>query len=447
MNLIAIWIGKLTSFFIKTLNLGAGATWPGEIAQRVNPRIFSELIGEQGKKIILVAGTNGKTTTVKLITSILKAQNSQAKVVTNQSGANLLNGLIYALIENADLLGKIRADYFIFEVDENVLPLVLSQIDPKVVILLNLFRDQLDRYGEVDLIADKWRRSLIKYNGTVILNADDPQIAYIGKETVDKKYFGLSNKNFFLSSEPHATDSIYCPICSKRLKYLGYFLSHQGIWKCVNCKFSRPELNIKSKNWPSSLLGVYNMYNVMAAVLAVKEFNLKGKAIKRAIIDFRPAFGRQEEFSYKGKKIKILLSKNPTGFNESIRTLIAGVNNVAYKKVKMKKMNSCVLLILNDRIPDGRDVSWIWDVDIEDLIFGFKTIIVSGDRVYDMGLRAKYACETLTDLEGKIVVLERVKDAINQGVRRIKKGETFYILATYSAMLEVRKIITGKKIL
>lgn len=433
MTILAILLAKLISWLSRAFNLGAGETWPGEIALKFDPEILSKIIPQN---IILVAGTNGKTTTSLLLKNILEKNGNE--VIHNASGANLLNGIISALITSP------KVDWAVLECDENTLPQVLRMLKPVqhddykiIVLLLNLFRDQLDRYGEVDLIADRWLGSLGVLVGLgketmVIINADDPQLAWIGKNlNSGVKYFGLDDKKLFLSEMQHATDSIYCPKCGTRLTYEGIYFSHLGKWGCGKCGLGRPKTDLSNLSNLSNLRGVYNRYNILAAVLAAKEVGVREEIIKKGIEEFKPAFGRQEEIEVKEKKVKIILSKNPAGFNESLRTLkdFPGEKNL--------------LLILNDRIPDGRDVSWIWDVDFEAIgkIGGIRNIGVSGDRAYDLGLRLKYA------EIGELRVFGNLGDAIKTGLEKTQKGETLYILATYSAMLEARKILTGRKIL
>lgn len=438
---IAIVCGKLFLIATKILNLGAGGTWPGEIATRISPHILKKLAKGFSKGIILVAGTNGKTTTSLMITQVLTRNGFT--VVHNSSGANLLNGVVSACIQKTDCLGKLRADYAVFEVDENSLPIVLKYISPQVVVLLNLFRDQLDRYGEVDVIAEKWQKALVKLSREtkLILNADDPQIAALGK-SVDTRvhYFGIDNPKLFLPKKEHATDSTFCPQCGSRLNYSGIYFSHLGIWNCPKCKFRRPKPNIS--NWPQVLPGLYNLYNTLAAVSTLRSIGISDQLIKKALQDFKPAFGRQEEFfiddptspfGLRGasKKIKLFLSKNPAGFNASLRTVL-----------EMKPR--VLLLLLNDRVPDGKDVSWIWDVDFEMIPENVK-FVVSGDRVYDMALRIKYAQNT-QEINNLIVESELDK-ALDKSLKTAADGETIFVLATYSAMLDIRKLIGGKRIL
>ncbi len=414
------------------------------------------MLSRSSLKLILIAGTNGKTTTSSLIRTALEAKGK--RVIHNESGANLLNGIASTLIINTNLLGKLNQDYAIFEVDENTLPLILKEIKPDYLLLLNLFRDQLDRYGEVDAIAKKWQTALkiLSRNTTVILNADDPRIAFLANSTnAQIKYFGLNchceerhgsgrRGNLFYLRDcfapfvarndkmlQHAVDSIYCPRCGNKLHFTNLSFSHLGDWSCKHCGLKRAEVDIGHFDlYP--LPGVYNKYNTIAAALLLKQTGLNNRQIKNAFKKFSPAFGRQELISYKGKKIQIFLSKNPTSFNESFKTI--------------KDLNAkTLLLVLNDRIPDGRDVSWIWDVDLPG-IEKFKNILISGDRVYDMALRIKYA-EKFQIPNSKFQTFEKLDEAIKEGLNNLKSDETLYILPTYSAMLEVRKILTGKKIL
>lgn len=434
---IVVAKARFLSRIITSFGLGAGATWPGEIALRVSPSIFSSL----AKKIncILVVGTNGKTTTSLMIAKILEHQGFS--VVHNASGANLVNGIVSALIQ------KSQADWGVFEVDENSLPLVLKYVKPKAIVVLNLFRDQLDRYGEVDVIVEKWQKSLSRLDSgnqhikpyQLILNADDPGVAFLGAARKHVTYFGVNDKTKFLKIAEHATDSTFCPKCGHRLAYEGVYYSHIGIWQCTKCKNVRPTPDIHT--FPSALPGLYNQYNTLAAVATAKALGFGGKkTLEASLRSFAPAFGRQEELVVRGKRIKLFLSKNPAGFNASLRTVLEmGAKDI--------------LFVLNDRIPDGRDVSWIWDVDFE-MIPAYITPVVSGDRAWDMTLRLKYARAyhkvphgAASEPATPIITYENLETALNFFTESSDNTKTLYVLATYSAMLEVRKILTGKKIL
>lgn len=426
MNLPLIWFSKLVLIFSRFSGLGAGSTWPGHLTLAINSSFLREFRKEFKGKIIIIAGTNGKTTTSKIIRTILTA--SDQKVIHNQAGANLLNGVASAIIESSNLVGKLPK-IAIFEVDENTLPLLLENIKPDILLFLNLFRDQLDRYGEVDAVVSKWHKALLSLpkKTEVVLNADDPHIAFIGKGLNTKvSYFGLNNETLYIGSRPHAMDAIYCPNCGKKLEFTGIYFAHLGKWRCNSCKFSRPKPDFTRED--RIIPGIYNLYNVQAATLVTKILGVKEEIIKKGLKIFKPAFGRQEEFNVEKKKVKLFLSKNPASFNESLRTI---------KKLGAKK----ILLVLNDRIPDGRDVSWIWDVDFEE-IAGINNIVISGDRTYDMGLRIKYS----TGSSG-FQVEEKLGKAIEIALKKTLSKETLFVLPTYSAMLEVRKILTGRKIL
>lgn len=426
-------LAKAVAFLSRFFGFGAGVTWPGEITLLLDNSIIQKLSKSIKKDIIIVAGTNGKTTTSSMIRHIL-VKNSQ-KVILNRTGANLRNGVAGTLILNTDFFGKINADYAIFEVDEATLPLLLTEVKPRIIILLNLFRDQLDRYGEVDTIARKWLSALkdLSTKTVLIANADDPLIAFIGNKFKGKVlYFGLDDKRFDLGKLEFATDSIYCLNCGKKLEYEKVFLSHYGDWKCTRCLFKRPKLNLSQVKAP--LTGVYIIYNTLASILTTQSLGITKNIAEKFLASFKPAFGRQEEFTIEAKKIQLFLSKNPAGFNQSIRTVL-DKNNV-----------NQVMFVLNDRIPDGTDVSWIWDVDFEEIAYRAKTIICSGDRLFDMGLRIKYSFPDLTNLV-KIATEENLKKALELGLKNTKKGETLYIFPTYSAMLDIRKILVGRKIL
>ena len=425
---LVIILTKLISLVSKTLGLGAGETWPGEIALSLRPHIVSSLVSGLNKGVILVAGTNGKTTTSLMIKTVLEGVGDV--VIHNATGANLLNGIVSSFVRQTDWLGRVGADVGIFEVDENSLPIVLRDITPSRIVLLNLFRDQLDRYGEVDVIVEKWTAALSKLPKSceVILNSDDPGIASLGasvKGTVT--YFGVEDHKKFLDVAEHATDSTFCPVCGHRLAYEGIYFSHLGVWRCPSCKNTRPTPDVSV--WPSALPGLYNQYNTLAAVAVIISFPIPHATIKKLLHTFTPAFGRQETIDADGKNVKVFLSKNPTGFNASLRTALEmGAKDI--------------LFVLNDRIPDGRDVSWIWDVDFETLPKQ-TSVTVSGDRVYDMALRMKYA----NIPKNRIHIHPSLSTALKTSLAGITGGKTLYVLATYSAMLEVRKILKGRKIL
>ncbi len=430
----AVLTAKTVTFVVRSLRLGAASVLPGEIARRIQPKLLQLLSCQVKQDVILIAGTNGKTTTSLLLRTMLERQGW--RVAHNATGANLENGLMTALLANTNYIGQLNADYAILEVDENIVPRVLAPIQPRIVLCLNLFRDQLDRYGEVDTISRRWGSAIASLppETAIVANADDPTLSYMGQQLKQKVlFFGLSEPEHYLDEIPHAVDSIYCPSCGHLLAYQGVYLSHLGDYECPSCGFHKGQLSINSHKYPQILIGLYNKYNTLAAVLAAQQLGVDETTIRDTISNFQAAFGRAEELEVNGKRVRILLSKNPVGMNETIRAV-----NQAGGQTK--------LLVLNDRIPDGTDVSWIWDVDTEKLVERGGTLVVSGDRLYDMALRLRYSQpDSHNDMQ--LIVKEDLKEAIATALEHTPADETLHILPTYSAMLEVREVLTGRKIL
>jgi UDP-N-acetylmuramyl tripeptide synthase len=438
---LAVGVAKTVTGIVRSLGLGAASVLPGEISRRLHSRLLPLLFEQVSQGVIVVVGTNGKTTTALLLKQILSDRGYT--VVHNSSGANLINGLITALLSSADMTGKISADYAILEVDENILPLLLQNCQPKYILALNLFRDQLDRYGEVDTIAQRWGKAIspLPADTTIILNADDPTLSSLGQQLKQKVlYFGLNEPDLYLAEIPHAVDSIYCPRCGHLLDYQGVYLSHLGDYHCPSCGFEKSKVTLASQKHPQILIGVYNKYNTLAASVLTQSIGIKTEDIYKTVQNFKAAFGRAEELEIEQKQVRIMLAKNPVGMNETIR---------AVNDLKKAGKSDVTLLVLNDRIPDGTDVSWIWDVDTEELVKLGGTLIVSGDRVYDMALRLVYSSESIDPEKTnfKLIVKENLPEAISTALKYTKLTETLHIIPTYSAMLEVREILVGRKIL
>ena len=431
MNLILILLGKIILFLSRTSNLGSGSTWPGHVAMETNPKFVRQVLKRNPNlKVIIIAGTNGKTTTSLMLQKIL--EQGGLKVFRNEAGANLLNGIASNIVANINLTGRLNFDVAIFEVDERNVELALKEIHPYVILFLNIFRDQLDRYGEVNQVLKDWKNALsVVKNSTLFTNGDDPALSHLAKKSGLKTFlFCIDEKLMTKNSTGHDVDFIYCPNCQTKLDYKKVSFSHMGNFICPNCKFKREDIErIKLTHYP--LFGNYNVYNTNAAALvANKAFDISVEKINKALKSFKPAFGRQEEINYKGRKILMLLSKNPAGFNQSIDAL----------RSLNKKGN--ILLVLNDRIPDGQDVSWIWGIDFENLPTDSK-IFISGDRAYDMALRVKYCQLSVVSCQ----LFEDLREAIEKSVSETEPNETLFVLPTYSAMLESRKILTGRSIL
>lgn len=438
---IALFLAKLVDWMIHVLNLGAGSTWPGEIALRIDPSFVRHMAARISLHYILIVGTNGKTTTAALIAHGLKKMNK--KTVRNPEGANLLNGVASTLVKNSSFDGKVSADYAIFELDENAFSQVVAQIqNPDVILCLNLFRDQLDRYGEVHAIATRWQQAIATLKDaktTLIINGDDPRLVYMGKQTsLPVVYFGAAKEDKTPKDVPHDVDSVHCPACGSKLIYFAMSYSHLGDYACRQCGFSAPERWTDSVAPVAGLVGMYNRYNIRAAMSALRVmYQMEYEAARSLLEGFAPAFGRQEHITALGVSWVIILSKNPAGFNQSVAALGEILDG--------KKTD--IAIILNDRIPDGTDVSWIWDVEFEKVYAHAKTVLVSGDRTYDMAIRMETADEMQKENKVTLTAEPNLKKALFALAKNHTGESPVVVLATYTGMLEVRRQLKGKALL
>jgi len=437
---LSIILGKLIVFLSQIFKIGTGSTWPGHLALLFDKNFLKKFFKKNYHlKKIIVTGTNGKTTTVALIKYLLEKKGYQ--VFTNEEGANLLNGIASCLIKNANFFGKIKKKVAIFEVDEFNISLIINEFLPEMVVILNLFRDQLDRYGEVNTIALRWFYALkqLSPKTLVFLNGDDPNLYYLGKNiSFPVFYFGLKKEEMPKKSLSFDVDFNYCPVCYALLFYKKVSYSHLGSFFCQKCGFSQKGVfTFPLKDVCLPLAGIYNRYNLAAALLLlIKGFNLDAKEMIKLLKDFSPAFGRQERIIYQNRCFYLLLSKNPTGFNQSIDASLSFIKN--------KK--NIFWIILNNKIPDGRDISWIWDVDFKKIFVVVKKIFVSGDRAFDMAVRLKYE-ETPFPLKKNIIPIADLKQTLKKILKETKENDEIFVFPNYSAMLELRRILVGRKFL
>lgn len=440
----AILIGKLIAFLTKLKGGGATAA-PGLYALKIDNNLVKKLVTKSHFVSIAISGTNGKTTTSRIVSDILEASGS--KVIHNRQGSNLLRGLASTLISKCSPTGKLDHAIGVWEVDEATLPEAIINTNPKIVVLINLFRDQLDRYGEVDTVRTKWQKVIasLPKSTALILNADDPGISFLAKFHKGKVlFFGVGDKKLNLPQISSVADVSYCLNCGKPLTYDFLLSAHMGHYQCSACGLKRPSpqisatnLNFKSDfstflkltiNYQPSTInyqlpGLYNVYNVLAASACASVLNIDFALIKNTIKNFSAVFGRFQKVKIDNKEVIIFLIKNPAGANEVIRTISATSDKVN------------LLAILNDNIADGRDVSWIWDTNWETLTASLKSTTVAGTRAWDLANRLKYTEIKLSNQD----VYENINYSIVKTVKNMSSKDTLVILPTYTALLSVQK--------
>ena len=445
-RILAIIIAKITIALAKLLGHG-GSNFGGELALRICPDILAWFGSQIKDKTIFVTGTNGKTSTNNMIYSIIRE--SGHSCVCNRLGANLDSGLISAFIGHCDLIGRVDADYAALEVDEASLFKVMKHIKPHMIVFTNIFRDQLDRYSEIDALLNKINAAIKTSQRTVLLiNSDDPALVALAEELPNEKYYyGIENP-VDMGSQDLARDSVFCKECGQRLYYKHYYYGQLGHFACDNCGFKRPTPHYKAHvkdDGTKRLLTVadrddsfsaqidfhitdtYSLYNTLAAVSCAALLGNSSETVLNGLEKYKPQIGRMERF-YIGKPIVLNLAKNPVGFNESM------------KIISLDTSSKVIALGINDMPSDGIDVSWLWDTNFEILLEIDESIAnytVFGRRRYDMALRLKYAGID----ENKITVSATIEDAVYNLVRT--ESNTGYVLVNYSLLFETQKILKG----
>jgi lipid II isoglutaminyl synthase (glutamine-hydrolysing) len=444
----AIALGKMTATLSRRLQQGGGTTMPGRVARAVEPKVVPLLSHRLRQGTVIVAGTNGKTTTSRLLAHILSTIGHRP--VHNRAGANLAAGIASALVEHADVWGRPAGDIGVFEVDEATVPRVAPHLTPRVVVFTNLFRDQLDRYGEIDHIAGLWRAlgRALPQDAVVVANGDDPLVLDAVRDLPGRHVmFGVDDDRLALPAMEHTAEARYCYRCGTPYEYAFTYYGHMGQYRCTTCGAGRPALDVAARDVTlagpegatftmalagiprpipiaTSLGGLYNVYNVLAAAGAALQLGASPEQVAGAVRSFAPAFGRGERITVGGVEIRMLLSKNPAGFNEVLRTVLSG------------GALPVLLIAINDNIADGRDVSWLWDVDFERLVGHVDRVIVSGLRAEDMALRLQYAGVP----DDAIEVRPEYEPALRAALRHAA-GQPLFVLPTYTAMLALRDVL------
>jgi len=420
---------------------GGGTTLPGKLLWKLDPGAVDTLAARLPLGIALVSATNGKTTTTAMAARILGGEH---RLAWNQAGANLLSGIASALVSAR------KAELGLLEVDEGALFEAAARMRPRAVALSNLFRDQLDRYGELELVAEGWRKAVdgLPDATTLVVNADDPVVSSLADERTHALRFGLDDPRHARPELQHAADSKYCIRCGTPYEYAAAYVGHLGDYRCPACEHARPPLDVAARSIelrglvssrfrleaPAgavdielALPGLYNVYNATAAASLAIALGASLIDVRAGLEAFSAAFGRFERIPTGKKTVVVLLIKNPAGANEVLRTLETGVPPV-------------LILALNDAIADGQDVSWIWDVDFEPLLEHVGRVVASGDRAAELGLRLLYGGLPRDRLE----VEPSLERALDRGLQLVDAGTELVVLPTYTAMLALREILSAR---
>ncbi len=434
-----ILLARTAAGLSRVAGAGGGTTVPGKLLWKLDPGAVDRLAARLPHGSALISATNGKTTTAAMVARILAPSQ---RLAHNRSGANLVSGVASALLAARD------AELGLFEVDEAALPEVARRLQPRAVSLGNLFRDQLDRYGELELLAERWRATVqeLPAEATLVVNGDDPQVGDLARERPGSTVFGLDDPRHASAELQHAADSKWCVRCGSPYSYAAAYIGHLGDYRCPACGHARPRLDVLAREIELrglesasfdlvapegscrvelGLPGLYNVYNALAAAALARALGTSLDAIQAGLQGFSAAFGRFERIAIGERSLLVLLIKNPAGANEVVRTLLSG------------DAPRLLLVALNDEIADGRDVSWIWDVDFEPLLGGLERLIASGERAAELALRFKYA--GLPD--EAIEVVTSLEEALDRGLELTPPGDELVVLPTYTAMLGLRDLV------
>jgi len=437
-----ILLARAAAALSRVVGAGGGTTVPGKLLWKLDPGAVDRLAARLPRGSALISATNGKTTTAAMVARILAPS---VRLAHNRSGANLVSGVASAL------LAAREAELGLFEVDEAALPEVARRLQPRAISLGNLFRDQLDRYGELELLAQRWRDAVreLPAEAALVVNGDDPQVGDLASERPGSTVFGVDDPRHAFAELQHAADSKWCVRCGTAYVYAAAYMGHLGDYRCPACGHARPHLHVRareielngidgisfelvtpegSRRVELGVPGLYNVYNALAASALARALGASLEEIQAGLQGFSAAFGRFERISIGERSLLVLLIKNPAGANEIVRTLLTGAPP------------RLLLVALNDEIADGRDVSWIWDVDFEPLIGSLERLIASGERAAELALRFKYAGLPAESIE----IVPSLEEALDRGLELTPPNEELTALPTYTAMLGLRELVARR---
>lgn len=432
---IAIKTAKLVASLC--LKMGRqGVTWAGLIARKIEPNILKLLSDQVREKVYIVCGTNGKTTTNNMLCTALI--NNGKKVICNRTGSNMLNGVVSAFVLATDKNCDLDADYACIEIDEASTKRVLPTLKPDYMILTNIFRDQLDRYGEIDITIKILSESIkMAPKMTLVINGDDPLSVSLAKRSGNRFItYGISEKVFDADENSEIREGRFCAMCGAKMHYSYYHYSQLGDYRCPECGFSRPHIDypatgiecgdhlaftVENRRISANYKGFYNIYNILAVYTAAAHSGVDMEGFQTMLDRFTPENGRSEHFKIQGTDIELNLAKNPAGFNQNINAVMADTRD------------KDIIILINDRDQDGNDVSWLWDVDFDR--FGedsIKSITVCGIRCQDMRLRLKYV-DISSELEPSVE--KAIRNKLQNGVKNL------YVLVNYTGLYSTRNIL------
>jgi len=419
---------------------GGGTTLPGKLLWKLDPGAIDLLATRLEQGSVIVSATNGKTTSAAMVAEILRPR---VRIAHNSSGANLVSGVASTLLRSDG------AQLGLFEVDEAALPEVAQRIKPRALLLGNLFRDQLDRYGELEHVAARWRDVAAALpDAELVVNGDDPQVGELARGH-RARVFGVDDPRLARPALQHAADSKYCLRCGTPYEYAAAYVGHLGDYRCPSCGHARPKLDVTARDIELhgldgaaftlvaaegtvrielALPGLYNVYNALGAGSLALTLGAGLDEVAAGLERFSAAFGRFERIAIGDRRLLMLLVKNPAGANEVVRTLVEG------------RAPTVAVVALNDAIADGRDVSWIWDVDFEPLLAGLDRLVATGTRAAELALRFAYGGLARERIE----VVPSLETALDRGLELTPAGGELVVLPTYTAMLALRRIVAGR---
>ena len=445
---LALAIGKGAGAAGRLLNISGGTSFPGSVARLIDPRVLQKVATASRARKAAITGSNGKTTTCRMLAAL--AQASGTSVAQNRSGSNLLQGVTAVAVREADLRGKMDARLLLLEVDEATMRRVTPEIAPDMVLITNIFRDQLDRFGELYSMARMLEAAIaaLPAQASVVLNGDDPLVASLAPDAPARRlHFGLRVEGLGTGVPEHAADSIRCVHCQHDLTYRRAYMSHLGDYECSSCGSRRPALDIAVTRVEASpdggsevtaetpagtvqvhvpLPGLHNVYNTAAALAGAYALGtLEPGSARSALADLPPAFGRLEEINAGGRQAVLSFVKNPASYNTTLRMILE------------RPGRKHVLAAHSNTVVDGEDFAWLWDVDLEQLVPHLASLVVTGTRAEEVALRMKYAGAGLDDIR----VVHGYQPALDAALASIPPDEPLYILAGYTPMREFRRIM------